>query len=119
MAWGPRQCQPPIVAGGGVLQNRLITATRGSCVQAGRDLSAWRRTHGGTSKQPQEHATSSIITPLQFPQVPLVSGDTVISEHGENHARTIQVVVTCEDGHEHRFPLSYAYGGWRMAPEAV
>lgn len=61
---------------------------------------------------------SSIASPIQFPPIPLVSGDTVTGEHGESRVRAIEIVVTCEDGREQRLPLSYAFGGWWVTPVA-
>lgn len=60
----------------------------------------------------------SIIRQLNFPPIPLASGDTVASEEGTTGVRGIEIVITLDDGREKRLPLDYRLGGWWLSPDA-
>lgn len=56
-------------------------------------------------------------SPLTFPPIPLVSGETVAAEDGASHrVARVEILVTCEDGSERRIPLEPRFGGW-WAPQ--
>ncbi|MFC5178179.1 hypothetical protein [Nocardioides taihuensis] len=51
-------------------------------------------------------------TPVQFPPIPLLSGDTVEGSDGPARLRSVTVCITLDDGSRMDIDLESRFGGW-------
>jgi hypothetical protein len=59
------------------------------------------------------HETPSGTTLVQFPPLPLLSGDTFPDTAGTTHAlASVTVTLTSDDGTTIEIPLESRFGGW-------
>lgn len=65
-----------------------------------------------------QHSTST-STSLQFPPVPLASGDTVTTGETTTPVVAMDVTVHLGDGGEHKVALEYRFGGWWVPADAL
>lgn len=61
----------------------------------------------------QNHTPANQSTPLQFPPIPLLSGDSFTAEDGTSRPiAAVTVTVQAEDGTARTVPLDFHFGGW-------
>jgi hypothetical protein len=64
--------------------------------------------HDETQNQP----STTGQTMINFPPIPLLSGDAFSSNDTTHTISTAEVVLTAPDGTTMRVPLEYRFGGW-------